>query len=369
MKGSVGVGLIGTGFARRVQIPAFLACDGARVVSVSSGSPGNAKAAAEEFGIAHFSDDWRETVHHSEVDLVCVTTPPVLHREMVLEAIRAGKHVLAEKPMAMNVAEAEEMTCAARDAGVLALIDHELRFLPGRLKAYSMLREMAIGKVRHARCTFRSPNRADPGIPWDWWSDVDAGGGALGAIGSHVIDSFNWFLGASISTVYCQLHTHIKERPFQDGVRAVTTDDEANMLLRFEDGELTGGATGMASISMVEGPDYLNRMEFFGDQGALRVDHRGEVLIAKKDASEWQAVSVEFPKGIDGLFESGFPSGFMAFAPRLIEAIRSGSTSVERAATFEDGLNVQRVLDAARESNEKGARTPLSASPLAADLS
>ncbi|MGD9589224.1 MAG: Gfo/Idh/MocA family protein [Pyrinomonadaceae bacterium] len=354
MKTTVGIGFIGTGFARRVQIPAFLACDGARLVSVSSGTIENARAAALESGIGHFSDDWRETVDHPDVDLVCITTPPVHHKEMVLDALAAGNHVLAEKPMAMNAAEAEEMTRAAGQAGVLALIDHELRFLPGRLKAWSMLRDMAIGKVRNARCTFRSPTRSDRTIPWDWWSDEDAGGGALGAIGSHVIDSFNWFLDAAISSVYCQLHSHIKERPYQGSSRPVTTDDEANMLLRFEDGELTDDATGLVSISMVEGPDYQHRMEFFGDRGALRVDHRGEVLIAKAGDADWNPVDVELPKGIDGLFESGFPSGFMAFAPRIVEAVRSGSGSIEHAATFEDGLSVQRVLDAARESNATG---------------
>ncbi|MBK9155015.1 MAG: Gfo/Idh/MocA family oxidoreductase [Chloracidobacterium sp.] len=359
MKTTVGMGFIGTGFARRVQIPAFLACDGAKLVSVSSGTIENARAAALEFGIGHFSNDWRETVNHPDVDLICVTTPPVHHKEMVLDALAAGKHVLAEKPMAMNAAEAEEMTRAAGQAGVLALIDHELRFLPGRLKAWSMLREMAIGKVRNARCTFRSPTRSDRSIPWDWWSDEDAGGGALGAIGSHVIDSFNWFLDTPISTVHCQLHTHVKERRYQGNSRPVTTDDEANMLLRFEDGELTDDATGLVSISMVEGPDYQHRMEFFGDRGALRVDHRGEVFIAKAGDADWNPIDVELPKGIDGLFESGFPSGFVAFAPRIVEAVRSGSGSIEHAATFEDGLKVQRVLDAARESDASGRAVTL----------
>ena len=105
------------------------------------------RSAAEEFGIGHFTDDWRETVKRDDVDLVCITTPPVLHKEMTLLAFEHGKHVLCEKPMAMNVAEAAEMTEAARSAGVLALIDHELRFQPGRQKAYKMLREGEIGKI------------------------------------------------------------------------------------------------------------------------------------------------------------------------------------------------------------------------------
>lgn len=359
MKDKVAIGFIGTGFARRVQMPAFAACAGARLVSVSSGSVENARAAAEEFGIEHFSGDWRETVANPEVDLVCVTTPPAIHREMVLFAIDNGKHVLAEKPMAMSVAEAEEMTAAANAAGVLALIDHELRYLPGRIKAKAMLHEGSIGKVVHAKYNFRAPHRGDPTAEWNWWSDVSAGGGTLGAINSHIIDSFNWFLETDISSVLCQLQTHIKQRPNQGEVREVTTDDEANMLLRFADSALTTDATGLVSASMIEGPEYLNQIEFVGTEGWLRVHHRGDVYVAKRGETEMTAIDVNYPPNIDGVFESGFPSGFMAFAPKIVEGILNGASSIDNAATFEDGVKVQRVLDAARESNRSGTRIPV----------
>jgi predicted dehydrogenase len=361
MKETVGIGIIGAGFARRVQIPAFSQCEGAKIVSVSSGTLANAKATAEEFDIEHFSNDWRETIARDDVDLVCITTPPHLHREMALAALNAGKHVLAEKPMAMNVAEAEEMTNAAEGRGVLVLIDHELRFLPGRQKAYEMLREGAIGRVRHAKYNFRAPHRGDPALPWNWWSDAEAGGGALGAINSHVIDSFNWFLSTEVSSVYCQLQTHIKQRSYEDAMREVTTDDEANMLLRFRDSDLTEDATGLVSVSMLEGPGYTNRIEFFGTEGWMRVDHRGDIHIASFGEDDWRAIEVEYPQGIEGVFESGFPSGFMAFASKLVAAIRSGDPEIANAATFEDGLRVQRVLDAARESSAEGKRIDLSA--------
>src|SRR5215203_2901837 len=179
MNGKVGIGIIGTGFARRVQIPAFLTCENARVVSVASGHAANAETTAREFGIGHFTGDWRETVEHENVDLVCITTPPGTHFEITLAAIAAGKHVLCEKPMAMTVAEARGMTDQAGEKGVLALIDHELRFLHGRREAFEMLRRGTIGKVRHAKANFRAPHRGDAGTPWNWWSDKSAGGGAL----------------------------------------------------------------------------------------------------------------------------------------------------------------------------------------------
>ena len=356
---TVGIGFIGTGFAKSVQMPAFAACRGAKLVSVASGSAENAEAAAMQFGLDHFTGDWRETVLHPEVDLVCITTPPNLHREMVLFAIEHRKHILSEKPMAMNVAEAEEMADAADRAGVLALIDHELRFQPGRQKAWRMIRDGSIGKVRHAKYNFRAPHRGDPNVPWNWWSDVAAGGGALGAINSHIIDSFNWFLGTDVSSVFCQLQTHVKQRPFGDDVRDVTTDDEANMLLRFADGEVTSDATGLVSVSMVEQPEYVNRLEFFGTGGAMRIDHRGEVFTAQNGEKEWSPVDVDFAPPIPGVPDTGFARGFMAFAPKIVEAAAAGARSIEHAATFEDGLRVQRVLDAARESNAQGSSVSL----------
>src|SRR5215213_6133815 len=154
MKEKVGIGIIGTGFARRVQIPAFLACEKARVVSVASGHLENAESTAREFGIEHFTDDWRAVVENENVDLICITTPPNTHFEITLAAIEAGKHVLCEKPMAMSVAEVLEMTRKAGEKSVLALIDHELRFQHGRRKAFEMLRSGTIGKIRHAKANF-----------------------------------------------------------------------------------------------------------------------------------------------------------------------------------------------------------------------
>lgn len=354
MNGRVGIGVIGTGFARKVQIPAFAACDGVELVSVASGRVDNARSVAEAFGFEHFTADWRATVEHKDVDLVCITTPPDLHCEMAVAALDSGKHVLCEKPMALNTAEAEKMVAAANGKGLLALIDFELRFQPGRQTAREMIRRGDIGTVRHAKWNFRAPHRGDPSIPWNWWSDIKKGGGALGAINSHIIDSFNWFLDTAIVGVFCQLQTHVKHRLLEGSLREVTTDDEANMLLRFADGAFTEDATGMVSVSMVEQPDYLSRIELFGTKGAIRIDHRGELFTAKNEVAGWTPIGVDIGSSIPGAQDTGFARAFNLFAPKIIEAVRDGRTHVENAATFEDGIRVQRVLDAARESNAAG---------------
>ncbi len=362
MKEKVGIGIIGTGFARKVQIPCFLECEDAQIISVSSGRLENAEATAKEFGIAHWTDDWRETVSHKDVDLVCITTPPNLHLEMTLFAIENGRHILCEKPMAMNEREALEMTGKAREKGVLALIDHELRFQDGRQKAFEMLRRGDIGKIRHAKYNFRAPHRGDPNVPWNWWSDAGAGGGALGAIGSHVVDSLLWFLGTEVSQVFCQLQTHIKRRKDENSgeMREVTSDDEVNMILRFAGGDLTEDATGIVSISMTEYPKYQNRIEFFGSDGAIRVEHRGEIFLAGAGENDWREIDFGLGRAVEGVADTGFSRGFMSFAPEIVKAIREGKSEIEHAATFADGLKVQVVLDKAVESNKNGCAVKIS---------
>ena len=357
MKDKIRVGIIGTGFARTVQIPAFQKCEGAEVVSVSSARLENAERTARVFNIAHHTDDWRETVRHEAVDLISIAAPPIFHREMALVALENEKHVLCEKPMAMNASEAREMLEKSQQKNVLALIDHELRFLNGRQAARRMIQNGAIGKIRHAKYNFRAPHRGNEDSPWNWWSDVESGGGALGAIGSHVFDSLRWFTNAEISTVFCQLQTHVKKRPDAESgaMRKVTTDDELNAILRFADGAQTTDATANVSVSMVEYPIYQNRVEFFGTTGAIRVEYGGEAFVGKAGEDEWRKIDIEPNEGVEGARPTGWNNGFLAFAREIIESLKAGKTSVENAATFEDGYRVQLLLDAARKSDETGA--------------
>ena len=191
MSDIVRIGIIGAGFARTTQIPAFKNCEGARIVAIASAHREHAEEVAREFDIPHVEDG---VINRDDVDLVSIATPVVTHCEMTLAALDRGKHVLCEKPMAMNGDEARHMKERAQEAAVLALIDHELRFLPGRLKMRELLQAGDIGKIKHVKLTFRSDSRADFTRPWNWWSDIKQGGGTLGAIGSHVLDGFRWCL-------------------------------------------------------------------------------------------------------------------------------------------------------------------------------
>lgn len=360
MKKKIGIGIIGTGFARTVQIPAFNKIDGAEIVSIASARREKAETTAKEFNIPHFTDNWRETVERADVDLVCITTPPIFHREMTLFALEKNKHVLCEKPMAMDAFEALEMFEKAKDKNVLALIDHELRYLNGRKKAFEIIRAGEIGKIRHVKYNFRAPHRGNADALWTWWSDETQGGGTLGAIVSHIFDTLRWFTGADFSQVFCQLQTHIKQRKDADGnLRDVTTDDEANLILRFADSDLTEDATANISASMVEYPAYQNRVELFGSKGALRIEYDGELFTGKAGTEKWEKFEIDLNEGIESALNTGWNNGFLAFAEEIIKALREGKTTLETAANFEDGYKIQLALDAARESNASGCAVKL----------
>lgn len=354
MKDIIGIGIIGAGFARSTQIPGFRACPGTRVVALASGHLANAERAAREFGIDAFTNDWRQVVERSDVDLVSVGTPPALHAEISLAALAVGKAVLCEKPMAMNAVETRRMSLAARNCGGLALVDHELRFLDCRRRMKKMIQEGVIGMVRHIALSERRDSRANPSRRWNWWADREQGGGELGALGSHMIDTLHWLLDSQISDVSALLSTHISELPDSDdgAVRAVTSDDSAKMLVRLSDGAYTEGTTGSITMSAIESGPAEHRVEVFGAHGALMTDQTGRLYHAEWGAGEWKLIETTTVKAAVGMNDNEWGRGFTLFSRAIVEALRAGETTIDGAATFDDGHRTQLVLDAARRSNE-----------------
>jgi predicted dehydrogenase len=277
---------------------------------------------------------------------------------MALAALGAGQAVLCEKPMAMNADETGRMCEAARSAGMLALIDHELRFLPARRLMRQLIQGGELGRVRHAKFLFRADSRAAADKPWSWWSDERAGGGALGAIGSHAVDALHWLLGTRVSHVSASLAAHVSERrdPASGGPRRVTADDEASLLVNFADGGAAERATGVVSISMTEAGRPEHAVEVLGTEGALRLDGSGSLWRARVGGGGWQEVEAESAPLAEGMRDSEWSRGFTVFAREIVSALRGGRAAVESAATFDDGHRTQLVLDAARAAHASGCR-------------
>ena len=251
------VGFIGTGWTERVQIPMFR-LGGLTAQAICSGNPQNARRVAAALDIPQVFDTWQELVQSDTIDLVSIVTPPHLNREISVAALQAGKHVICEKPTALNVAEAEAMLAAAQAAPEqMAIIDHELRFHPQRIRLRQLIKENFVGSVLTVNITVVNGRRLNPALPWTWWSDAERGGGMLGAVGSHMLDQARWLNGKIDSlTAALQIGHYYRTDPATDTPRQVTADDQAQLLLRF-----ANGAQGSVTVSaLTPGPSYTETL-------------------------------------------------------------------------------------------------------------
>ena len=339
------IGIIGTGWGARVQVPAFREA-GLEVVAIAGHNAERTRRIAGQLDVKPF-DDWNALIE-SDVDLVTIVTPPSEHLQMATATLDAGKHVLCEKPTALNVDEATRLVAAAqKHPDRLALIDHELRFLPSFRAARERMNDL--GGVRYTEVRYASPSRGDRTREWNWWSDADHGGGIWGAVGSHFVDTLR-FLGMEIEAVQATLRTIIAERPFENGTRPVTSDDFAAVNLRS-----SGGVIAAITLSTVaSGPDEPSTITIHGEEGAMRL--AGEELLTAMRGEPFTVASSAGRSDRKGNSAGGaFGSGTYLLGRAIRSALDDGDRSaLADAATFDDGLAQQRVLDAARMSNAKG---------------
>lgn len=346
---TVRVGIIGAGFGQSAMVPGFRLAPGAEVVAICSGRRERAEAAARAHGIALAYDDYREMLAEAQLDLVCIATPVATHAPMTLAAIASGCHVLCEKPMAMDVAEATAMLSAAERAGVVHMIDHELRFNPTRARVAELLTEGYVGQVTYASIRNVSAMRGDPQRAWDWWSDRSQGGGALGASGSHQVDMLRWWLGEVVE-VSGQLATYVRQRPDPrrgGELRAVDSDDQFSFIAR-----MASGVAAHVFVSYVAHHGGGNQIEVHGDAGSLVLDH-DDRLWGRRGAAAPEDLSVPDPLAeAPGVPASVWGRSFAHLARELVAAIVE-RRAPRRGATFADGLRCQQVLDAVRRSHQE----------------
>ena len=341
------IGIIGTGWGARVQAPTFGEA-GLDVIAIAGHNRERTRVIADDLALQAF-DDWRDVAASADLDLISIVTPPSEHHQMALAALEAGKHVLLEKPTALHAGEAEELVAAAkRHPDRITLIDHELRFLPSWREARARMAD-EIGAIRYAEVRYASPARGDRNRRWDWWSDAARGGGVWGAVGSHFVDALRYF-GMEIEAALAVMRSTIAQRPHDDRMRAVTSDDFASVDLR-----LRGGAIAAMTFSAVSnGPDESSVLTIHGERGAMRFI--GEEVLLSQNRQPFATMAggplAERPGNSHG---GAFGSGTLHLGRALRAALDEGATdALTPAATFADGLMQQRVLDAARTSAKEG---------------
>jgi predicted dehydrogenase len=339
------VGIIGASFARDAYLPAFAHVPGTEVVALASGRLSSAQAAAEPYGIKNVYADWQEMLSAHELDLVCIATPTVLHKPMTLAALGRGAHVLCEKPTAMNAGEARAMLDAARAAGRLHMIDHELRFNPNRARMAELIGDGTLGEIRHVNIVNIGASWNDPaGRPMgDWWSDATQGGGRLGANGSHQVDMLRWWLGEPAAVVG-QALTMVPDRvdPKTGAKWTATADDLSHLTLQWP-----SGALAQVFMSGVAATNMGNHTHVFGSKATLTLSNADERLWLQR-AGEAGPTEITVPDpnaALPGLNKGIWNVSVTAALQEMCAAIAEGR-ELRRGASFVDGLRNQMVLDA-----------------------
>jgi len=352
---TVRIGIIGTGFARRVQLPGLRLVPGAQVTAIASGRRANADAVAAEFDIPRVYEDGAELAQSSDVDLVVISSTPPSHARCAIAGLEAGKHVLCEKPMALDATEAHGMVLAAeRRPRQVAWLDHELRYEPNRRRVRELIRAGAIGAVRHIELSLKPYLRGDgrpqtSSAPWTWWFDATQGGGILGAVGSHLIDLCRFWTDGEVTRVAGRVGTFIRERADAAGVvRPVTADEFASGVLT-----LSGGAVATLTLSAVahHGPGHLAQIT--GAEGSLVLTGEGRLEIGRA-GGPLEDISVADDLSGRTTVNNMWARSFVRLVRDLVATIGGGSPAGHPAG-FRDGWQVQRVLDALRA----GGGTPL----------
>ncbi len=336
-------------------------------------SPAAVEAARSQLGWQEAATDWRAVVEDPQIDIIDITTPNDTHAEIAIAAAKAGKAILCEKPLGMNVAECEAMVAAVEEAGVVNMVCHNYRRIPAIALAKAMIEAGELGdRIYHYRARYAQDWIADPEFPLVWRLKKEiAGSGTHGDIDAHIIDLGRYLVG-EITEVCGVMETFIKQRPVLDATGAglsaqgsaatgeVTVDDAVSWIGRFANGaianlEATRFAYGRKNHitleingskgSLVFDFEEMNRLKFYNADDPE--GRRGFRDLLVTEASH-PFLKAWWPPGHIIGYEHTFVNTFADF----IEAV-AGGKSVQ--PTFADGLANERVLAAVQESAERRA--------------
>jgi len=347
------IGIIGVGFGAQVHVPAFRS-EGWDVAAICSRTREKAQKAANEAGITSVYTDPMELIRRDDLAAIAIITPPGAHHQLSIAALGAGKHVLCEKPFAIDAKQAEEMRAAADKSGRTAMIAHEFRHTPQRAYIRQLLADGYIGKFQLCTMELFLDRYVSPEPrPLSWNAYKSDGGGLLGALGSHYIDALRFWFGeiTSVSGWLAAFRPDVVDAATGKIVKA-ETDDTFSFTVTFKNG---GMATMISSFAVT--PARGAKIAVMGDRGTLIAEQPGPnppengVVVASRDGAPLQELKTPaqyMP------FTDARDHRLMAF--RLL--VRDFTKGIEQGTSpppnFTDGLRCQQVLDAVRKSSASG---------------
>ncbi|MDX7985880.1 Gfo/Idh/MocA family oxidoreductase [Xenorhabdus sp. 12] len=362
------IGLIGTGYIGRAhaiayaQAPTVFPLKGQLIREMVADI--NAERACEQaklLGFRRSSGDWRELVADPNIDVVDICTPNYLHKEMVLEAIKHGKHIYCEKPLALNSLDAKQMVEAAARAGVKTLVGFNYMKNPTAQLAKEIIANGEIGDVVHFYGTHNEDYMADPLSPIHWHCFKEqAGLGALGDLAAHIINMAQ-YLVADIMTVCGDMETVVKMRPEQVGsstLVAVENEDQAHAMVRFNTGAMGVIETSRIACGRKMGLTYV----VTGTKGTLSFsqERMAELQLyrhddpANRQGFKTILVGPEHPDYAPFCNGAGHGIGFNDQKTVEVRDLIDGiALNQDMWPDFTEGWKVSRILDAIARSHQE----------------
>ncbi len=375
MKKKLNIGMIGYGFMARTHSNAwrkvgnFFDLEYEPVLKTVCGlDAAEAQAFAERWGYEKSSTDWRQVVEDSEIDLIEVCVPNNFHAAISIAAAQAGKMVICEKPLALNVGEAEEMVAAVEAAGVPNLVSFNYRRIPAVTLAKQLIDQGRLGRIFHYRANFLQDWTINADVPQGgmatWRLDAKAAGsGVTGDLLAHCIDLALWQNG-SITGVNAMTETFVKERKSVETgkMEPVGIDDACTFFCRFENGSLGN----FESTRYARGHKALFTFEVNGEKGSVAWDLHDLHRLSFFDHADggltrgWRSIHVtdgDHPYmskwWVPGL-AIGYEHSFVHQAADFLEGLSTGTNA---GPSFRDALETQKVCEAVLTSAKTGQWT------------
>jgi len=330
----------------RHHIRRFQELNGCQVVALCDVQREAARELADQHQVPEVYGNVTDLIKNCQFDAASVVVPDRFHTVVTLELLEAGKHVLCEKPLAENYADAQKMTEAARKAGTINMINLSYRDLPNLQAVAGLCRSGELGDIRHVEARYyqswlvsKAWGDWRTSETWLWRLSSEHGSkGVLGDVGVHIVD-FATFPAGHLRRIFCNLKTFPKAKGDRIGDYALDANDSATIF-----GELENGAQAVIHTTRwATGHNNDLTLHVYGTKGAARLDQRVSdreyhvCLGANIDAAEWE--TVQAPQT---------PSNYLRF-------VRSIETGQPEQPDFARGAEVQRVLDACFVSNEQQA--------------
>jgi predicted dehydrogenase len=330
MQDPVRIAIAGTGYGRKVALPVYKELEEFEPVAVWSRRPEQARRVAGDEGLALGTSDFEELLSVPGLEAVHIATPVATHLPFAVAAARRGLHVVCEKPLAGNLAEARQIAEAIAEAGVIGVVGYELRMKETRRRLIEHAREV-VGRPRMASISLVHSDHADPfSRPHTWVHDARMGGGRLQGYGVHDLDLLLEIF-PDVEAVAAAMEVGVTMRTSgDDSLLPVTAEDAYGLLFRFR-----GGGLGVVSLVATARHARGDVIELYGDAGTVRLDTDRRVW--------WGRAGEELQ--CEGPLDNNSINAFKHLALKLWAAVRKGEPP---EPSLEEGLRVQAVFDAAR---------------------